>query len=311
MIEKKSAETLVSGTSSEVSPPLESTPRPEGRLHFQQEFLRAHPPRVRFAADIREGNRADPSKVDHFEFMMALMEAHPIIPLEVCTFGSDLLDARRALAYQIIIRQLGHTRSLVANANIRNRVGVGTSLRCMLEMYAFAQFFNQPDRLSDYRLIEVFLLGQSFAVGGWYEWEHVWEETHGEPMPQDARQFFEKLIGLPRLNKILKPAHEGDKGFSFLYWRYSEYVHPAFARPRAEFEEAIGHGDPMSFGSSQYYEQEVKEGAPMKLILEDIGAGSFCLEMFWPIMLNIDPHFDDELRPRIVQILTDLGFDKS
>lgn len=109
----------------------------------------------------------------------------------------------------------------------------------------------------------------------------------------------------------MKPAHDGDKGFSFLYWRYSDYVHPAFATPRAEFEEAIGLNDPTSFGSSQYFEQEVKVGAPMKLILEDVSAGSFCLEMFWPIMLKVDPHFDDDLRPRIVQILKELEIENS
>jgi hypothetical protein len=277
---------------------------------FQQEFLRAHPPLIRFAPSVRDGASADAGAVDHFEFMMALIEVHPIIPLEVCSFGSDLLDARRALAYHIMIRQLGHARSLVVNANIKNRVGIGVSLRCMLEMYAFAQFFSQPDRLNDYRLIEVFLLGQSFASGGWYQWERIWEETHGEPMPEAARQLFEKLLGLPRLKTILKPAHEQDKGFSYLYSRYSEYVHPAFANPRAEFEGELGElksEDRNSFGSSEYYAREVREGAPTKLILGDISAGGFCLEMFWPVVLKIDPHFDDELRPGIVQILEKLG----
>jgi hypothetical protein len=96
---------------------------------FQEEFVRAHPPLVRFAPSVRDEASADASVVNHFEFMMALIEVHPIIPLEVCSFGSDLLDARRALAYHIMIRQLGHARSLVVNANIRNRVGVGASLR--------------------------------------------------------------------------------------------------------------------------------------------------------------------------------------
>jgi hypothetical protein len=126
-------------------------------------------------------------------------------------------------------------------------------------------------------------------------------------MPEEARQFFEKLLGLPRLNKILRPARDEDKGFSYLYSRYSEYGHPAFANPRAEFEGEIECKDPHAFGSSEYYAREVREGAPTKLILGDISAGSFCLELFWPIVLGIDPHFDDELRPSFVQILQNLG----
>src|SRR5947209_17101440 len=144
------------------------------------------------------------SSLEHFEYMMALMELHPIIPFEECSFGSDLLDDRRALGYHIIQRQLGHSRSLVVNANIRNRVGVGVSLRSMLEMYAFARFFQEENRLENHQLIEVFLQGQAFATGGWYEVEKVWQENHKEPLPQDAKDFIEALFGLPRLSKILK-----------------------------------------------------------------------------------------------------------
>jgi hypothetical protein len=280
----------------------------EQKIRFWQEFIRTHPPRFRFASDVRNAAAAGDHTIDHFEFMLAIMEAHPIVPFEACSFGSDLLDARRALAYQMVIRQVGHARSLIANANIRNRVGVGTSLRCMLEMYAFAHFFAQEDRLKDYRLIELFLMGQSFATGGWYELEQVWKESHGEPLPEDARQFFEDMFGLPRVSNILKPAH-GDKGFSYLYSRYSEFVHPAFSRPRNDFEEAIGVIDPHAFGSSEFYRSEVREGAPMKLVLQDISAGSFCLEMFWPVVTDIDPHLNKELRPQIVEILKTHEFD--
>jgi hypothetical protein len=293
---------------------MESTPADEKvqaeRLRFRQEFLKAHPPRIGFSPEIRGESPDDIDKFDHFELMTAMMESHPILPFEICSLGSDLLDARRALAYHIVIRHLGHARSLIVNANIKNRVGVGVSLRCMCEMYAFANFFNHKDRMEDHRLIELFLFGQSFATGGWYELERVWKQSHSETMPQDAREFFEEMFGLPRLNKFLKPAHEEDEGFSYMYSRYSEYVHPAFARPRDDFEEAIGVVDPPQYGSHQYYYQEMNEGGPAKLILHDIGFGSFCLELFWPIALNIDPHFNKELRPQIVQILKDQGFGK-
>jgi hypothetical protein len=280
------------------------------RGRAQIELLQMHPPKVRFDVSIRDEQIDGKSAVDHFEYMMVLMELHPVIPMEECSFGSDLLDDRRALAYHIIQRQLGHCRSLVVNANIRNRVGIGLALRSMLEMYAFARFFQKEDRLQDARLIEVFLHGQSFATGGWYELEKAWQETHSEPLPKDAKEFLEAIAGLPRLSKMLKPAHEADEGFSYLYSRYSEFVHPAFARPRADFEDALGQKDPPLRGSSAYYREEVRNGAPLSLILSDVDTGSFCLELFWPVALSIDPHFDDKLRPQIVQILLDHGFDK-
>lgn len=274
-----------------------------GRERLQREFIRTHPPRIRFATDIRDASASEEATLDHFEFMMALMEAHPIIPFEDCSFGSDLLDARRALAYHIVIRELGHARSLIVNTNIRNRVGVGISLRCMLEIYAFVKFFCMENRLKEYRLIELFLLGQSFATGGWYELKKVWEESHGESLPEDAKNFIEKVFGLPRVGTILKPTHAEDQGFSYLYSRYSEFVHPAFARPRNDFEQAMGCKEPHLFGSSDYFRCEVAEGAPIKLILEDVAAGNVCLDLFWNTALQIDPHFDDELRPQIVDLL--------
>jgi hypothetical protein len=280
------------------------------KFEVWQELLQAHSPKVRFEDSLRNAGIGDKSMLDHFEFMMAVMELHPIIPFEECSFGSDLLDDRRALAYHIIQRQLGHSRSLVVNANIRNRAGVGISLRSMLEMYAFVRFFQEENRLEDDRLIEVFLQGQSFATGGWYELEKVWQEEHNEPFPKDAKKFVEATFGIPRLNKVLKPTHDTDEGFSYLYSRYSEFVHPSFARPRADFEEALGQKDPSPRGSTAYYREETQSGAPLSLILKDVHAGSFCLEMFWPIALEIDPHFDKTLRPQIVQVLIDHGFDK-
>jgi hypothetical protein len=289
--------------------PMTDSANPDEKLRFRQEFLRNYPPRIRFAPELRLGQSpAELATLDHFEFMVAVMQAHPIFFFEECSFGSDLLDARRALAYHIIVRQLGHARSLIVNANIRNRVGVGTALRCMLEIYAFAKFFDSTERLNDDRLMELFLLGQSFAIGGWYELEKVWQESHGEPIPEDARKFFEDMFGIPRVKTILKPTHAEDEGFSYLYARYSEFVHPAFARPRNDFEEAIGLDHTHPYGSSQYYDQEVNQGAPLKLLSKDVEAGSVCLEMFWGIASRIDPHFDNDLRPQILEVLRRHGF---
>jgi hypothetical protein len=281
----------------------------EKKWRIGQEFIREHPPRIRFAADIHEATDCDGKTLDNFEFMTAMMEAHPIFPFEHCSFGSDLLDARRALAYHIIIRQLGHARSLIANVNIRNRVGIGVSLRCMLEMNAFAEFFCQRENLNDSQLIELFLLGQAFlggnwAAGSWHELEEVWREQHGEPLPEDAKNFFRKMLGLPNGREFLKPMTAKDEGFAYLYSRYSEFVHPAFARSRDDLEEAIESREPHRFGSSQYYEYEVSNGAPIQLMLRDVDAGCFCLEAFWHAALEIDPHSDKELRPQVVELLT-------
>jgi hypothetical protein len=281
----------------------------EEERRLGQEFIKEHPPRIRFTADIREAAACDGKTLDKFEFMTALMEAHPIFPFEHCSFGSDLLDARRALAYHIIVRQLGHARSLIANVNIRNRVGIGASLRCMLEMNAFAEFFCEREKLNDGRLIEVFLLGQAFlggnwAAGSWYELEEVWKKQHGQPLPEDAKEFFRKMLGLPRGSEFLKPMTAKDEGFAYLYSRYSEFIHPAFARSRDDLEEAIESHEPHRFGSSQYYEYEVANGAPIQLILRDVDAGSFCLGAFRQAALEIDPHFDKALRPQVVELLT-------
>jgi hypothetical protein len=280
-----------------------------GNEQIHKAFIAEHPPRVRFSKEIRDAAGVDQERsLNYLEFMTSLMELHPMVPFELCSFGSDLLDARRSLAYHIVIRQLSHTRSLIANVNIRNRAGVGTSLRCMLEVNAFTNFLSDNQRLNDRELLERFLTGMAFlggnkASGSWWELEREWTNAHDEPLPEHAKKFFKAMLGIPRLKEFLDPSASQDAGFSYLYSRYSEFVHPVFGRPRSDFEEALGISNPHRFGCKQYFEGEVKTGAPISLILRDIGAACMCMEFFWVKALHIDPHFDEALRPRIVQII--------
>jgi hypothetical protein len=264
---------------------------------------------VRFSKEIRDAVGADQERdLDYLEFMTSLMELHPMVPFELCSFGSKLLDARRSLAYHILIRQLSHARSFIVNVNIRNRAGIGTSLRCMLEMIAFTDFFSDNQRLNDCELLERFLTGMAFLggnweSGSWWEFERVWTNAHDEPLPEHAKKSFKAMLGLPRLKEFLDPSASQDAGFSYLYSRYSEFVHPAFARPRSDFQEALGINTPHRLGCKQYFEGEVETGAPISLILRYISAAGMCMQFFWVKALHIDPYSDESLAPQIDQII--------
>jgi hypothetical protein len=284
-----------------------------GKEQAHKEFIAKRPPRVRFAKEIRDAAGEDEERrLNYLEFMTSLMEMHPMVPFELCSFGSNLLDARRSLAYHVMIRQLSHTRSFIANVNIRNRTGMGTSLRCMLEMIAFTDFFSDNKRLNDCEMLERFVtgmvfLGGNWASGSWWEFERTWMNDHNEPMPEHKKDFIKKILGLPRLKEFLNPSVSQDAGFSYLYSRYSEFVHPAFGRPRSDFEEVLGISDPHRFGCKEYFKSEVETGAPISLILRDIGVACMCMEFFWVKALHIDPYSDESLAPQISQIIQEAG----
>src|SRR5947209_6665586 len=111
----------------------------EEKYAIWKAFTDARPPKVHFSKELRKEFGVESRLLDHIEYIMSLMETNPLILINF-TFGSDLLDFRRGLAYEIALRQLAHTRSLVANSNIGNRPGGGAALRCMLEMVAFAEY---------------------------------------------------------------------------------------------------------------------------------------------------------------------------
>ena len=190
---------------------------------------------------------------DHIEFLMVWLENHPLIPLSQYTFGSHLLDTRRAIAYEVIARMLAHLRSFVVNANICNKPGVGTALRCMLDVYALIQYLQTGERLRDEVILDKFLSGQQFATGSDYYLKREWSKDTGQPLPADVKKLLESWLGLPRSGLITKAAHNADEGFSALYAHYSEYVYFAVAGPRQEIEELYGSSEPSPFGSEKYF----------------------------------------------------------
>ncbi len=275
----------------------------EEKRAFWRTMISARPPAVRFSSESRVLFSKIDRSLDHIELMMCLMEAHPLLPFEGCTFGSDLLDFRRGIAYEMVLRQLAHTRSLVANTNIRNRPGIGTAIRCMLEMYAFSTFLLEKNRIEDRALLEKLYHGRAFTPGGCYDIEREWENQHGEAMPKDAKDALKALLNLPRVGDVVKAVNDTDQAAGYVYAIYSEFVHPAFGRPREESESALGIEEMSAFGTSQYYAALYRGSESVELLGRDIKAASFCLELFWPRLMDIDPLFDDkngeELRKRL------------
>lgn len=271
-----------------------------------KKLIETRPPQVRFADGIRTGFGKETRILDHIEFMMSLMEAHPLIPFEI-TFGSDLLDFRRGVAYEIVLRQLAHTRSLVANTNIKNRPGVGTALRCMLEILAFSEYIHREKVIDDRNLLEKLYLGRAFTPGGWYDIEQEWEKEHAIPIPEKTKELFKSLLNLPRINTITKPLFDADKGASYVYSVYSEFVHPVFGRPRDDMQEELGKQGPFTFGSREYYTLLQSGQTPTGVLEKDLAAGSFCLELFWGRALEIDPFFDDKHRDQVLAKLKEQG----
>jgi|GEM_PF-6030908 len=279
----------------------------EEKRAFWLKFIAARPPVVRFSNDSRAVFSEVDRSLDHIEFMMSMMEAHPLFPFEGCSFGSDLLDFRRGLAYEMVLRELAHTRSLVANANIRNRPGMGTAVRCMLEMHAFSEYVLNGNRLEDARLLEKLYHGRALTPGGWYDIEKEWENQQRQPLPKDAKEAIKALINLPYVGDITRPVHNADKGAAYLYSVYSEFVHPAFSGPREESEAALGAGEVFSFGTSGYYQALLDSNEPVEVLRGDIKTGSFCLQLFWPRLLQIDPLFDDKHRTSVRKKLEEQG----
>ncbi len=280
---------------------------PDEQRRVWVNHMAQHPPHVRFSSDSRTAFAEIDQCLDHIEFMMSLLEAHPLIPFERYTFGSDLLDFRRGVAYEIVLRQLAHTRSLVANVNIGNRTGIGTALRCMLEMHAFSEYLLDEDRLGDAGFLEKLYHGRALTPGGWYDIEKQWQAQHQGPMPKDAKDFLKALLNLPRVGDITKAAHETDKGAGYLYSFYSEFIHPAFARPREDGELALGVQDIPVFGTDRYYQSLLAAAQPVSLLTRDIEAASFCLELFWPRLLDIDPFFAGDCRAAVLRKLAEQG----
>jgi hypothetical protein len=173
----------------------------EKHAHWKEQIEKC-PPRIAFTQEMRSALPTLDGIFDHIEFLMIWLENHSLIPLSQYTFGSDLLDTRRAVAYEVVIRVLAHLRSFVVNANIRNKPGTGAALRCMLDVYALIEYLQGDGRLQDEVLLDKFLSGQQFARGSDYFLNREWSKETGQPLPAAVKKTFESWFGLPRTGLI-------------------------------------------------------------------------------------------------------------
>jgi hypothetical protein len=176
----------------------------------------------------------------------------------------------------------------------------------MLEMYAFSEYVLNENRIENRNLLEKLYYGRAFTQGGWYDIEKEWESRHGEPLPKNSKDVFKALLGLPRVGEVLKPVYD-DQGASYLYSLYSEFIHPAFGRPREESEAALGLEETSAFGDHRYYQALLSCNEPVQLLARDIETGSFCLQVFWHRLLEVDPFFDDKCRTAVLTKLAEQG----
>jgi hypothetical protein len=107
------------------------------------------------------------------------------------------------------------------------------------------------------------------------------------------------LINLPPIGKITRSVHDTDKGAAYFYSIYSEFVHPAFSRPREDSEEAMGIDGVFTFGTPQFYRALLDCQESGELLGKDITTGGVVLEFFWPRLLQIDPRFDDKYKDSV------------
>jgi hypothetical protein len=177
----------------------------------------------------------------------------------------------------------------------------------MLEMHVFAEYLLKNNRTEDWHFLEKLYHGRALTSGGWYDIEREWEKDASGPMPEDAKDLIRALINLPRVGKIVRTVHDTDEGSAYLYSLYSEFVHPAFSRPRDDSEAAMGIDGIFTFGTSQFYGALLDSQEPAELLGRDIKTGSVVLQFFWPRLLQIDPLFDEKHRDSVQNKLKEHG----
>ncbi|MCK5100527.1 MAG: hypothetical protein KAR45_20625, partial [Desulfobacteraceae bacterium] len=148
-------------------------------------------PTIKFSNSLKKYSKKARDTIEHFEAMLTLLEAHPFLPVnESFSLGSQSLNDRKTLAYEVIIRQIGHSRSLIANANIFNHIGMSVALRCMIELYAFVKFLHDKKDEMDESEWNILLNGSTNSRGEFYEYEIFWEKEFGKPPPRSFNKFF-------------------------------------------------------------------------------------------------------------------------
>ena len=251
-------------------------------------------PVVSFSSGLRE-KIIDQDKVEYLEGMLTLLECHPM--LASMSLKNDTLDYRKYLAYEIILRQIGHTRSLVANSNCFNHIGTAVALRCMIELYAFTSYLVETDTLKDEVSLDKLLHGGVFSSGDWLPIKKVWPNKNNGNIPKKAKNRIKDLLETTNVSTYLQHTKAKDEGFDQLYAHYSNYIHPTFSYPREQLLEDVGdERDPQEvLADNEYYKIMQQDKSPSMSIERDIKAGCVCLEIFWPQILEIDPNFSKEL----------------
>jgi len=250
-------------------------------------------PRVKFSKDLRSKVKGL-ERLEYFEGMTTLLECHPI--LAELRLDSDKLDFRKSLTYEILLRVLGHVRSIVANANVYNHIGTAVATRCLIEMCGFVSYLIETETLQNTAAVEKLLYGSVFTKGEWYEYETAWSKKNSGPLPEHFKEFLKNMLKTPHVSKYLKHVKEGDKGYDYLYSLYSQYVHPTFGPPRERFLEDTEYSKDFTdaINDSEYYRSLQQQQSPVVSVERDINLGAFCLEMIWPRIMDIDPLFDEK-----------------
>jgi hypothetical protein len=254
-------------------------------------------PTIKFTNDLRGKLNQAVEALDHYEGMLTLLEGHPFLSLaDGFCLGSDMLNYRLLLVYEIILRQIGHSRSIIANANIYNHVGMSVSLRCMLELYAFVVYLNSRKDSFDENNWELLLNGSTKSSGELKEIKMVYKKYENSDLPEGFEEFFKSFMKTPQVGKYLKKIKKRDEGFDLLYAMYSQYVHPTFGPASDRVVEISKYSDIFD-----YYDNYKSNGSSESIILQEIKTGDFCLQMFWPEVFALDPIFDESVHDMLAE----------
>ena len=245
-------------------------------------------PSVKFDKKLYSVKSKYSKALKHFEGMLTMLEGYPFLPFkeEIYT-GCDEIYSRLFLTYEIIFRLIGHCRSVVANANINNHIGISVAIRCILEIYAFSAYLNSNKDNFDENDWELLLNGSTKTAGELNEIKMVYKKYENKDLPEDFEDFFKSFMKTPQVGKYLKKIKKNEEGFDILYSAYSQYVHPTFGPATERALEISKLNNKIDFYGKLY-----KDDAPELLILHDIDASDFCMQMTWSHVLELDPMFD-------------------
>jgi len=256
---------------------------------------------VRFVEQLRTFSEKARKDINYIEEMYLLIINHPFFPW---SYNSDLFDFRKELSYEIIYRLNGYIKSFIANANLFNQIGTGISIRCISELYAFSKYIIEKE-CNNEKLLEKLIHGRMFFSGDWFDLEEIWLKKHDSDLPDDFKTFTKQLLKIPSPGTYLNYVKNHDKDFEYIYALFSEYIHPIFARPRSHLLEDAGitKDNDNLFELEKYFEYIQNNEAPCKTIISDNLLLAILIGKIWPLVLNIDPFYDENSHQKILEIL--------